>query len=189
MKPLLQALLIADHVYEDKVTGKKIVAGIFHRLAITQKPAPSGPPGDASYPVPENCASVGTAVPGEPAAHDGGPAEGPTIDPTERPNQPTATPIDIRHLQRAGSPYAYISVTELNGPATFRLQCVDLLDNQVLFSTELSAKAASPLDTVEMIAPLPPLPEVRGSHLGIELLWEGELLGVVRIAIDRRVLP
>lgn len=32
MKPTVQALLLADHVYEDKATGKKIVAGIFQRL-------------------------------------------------------------------------------------------------------------------------------------------------------------
>ena len=28
----MQAILIADHVYEDKSTGKKVVAGIFDRL-------------------------------------------------------------------------------------------------------------------------------------------------------------
>ena len=32
MKPVLQALLLADHIYEDKTTGKKVVAGIFHQL-------------------------------------------------------------------------------------------------------------------------------------------------------------
>ncbi len=32
VKPLLQALLLADHVYTDATTGKKIVAGIFHTI-------------------------------------------------------------------------------------------------------------------------------------------------------------
>jgi len=32
VKPILQALLLADKVYEDKATGKKIVAGIFSRI-------------------------------------------------------------------------------------------------------------------------------------------------------------
>lgn len=32
MKPTLQALLVADRIYTDKDTGKKIVAGIFNRL-------------------------------------------------------------------------------------------------------------------------------------------------------------
>lgn len=32
MKPALQALLLADHVYQDGRTGKMVVAGIFQRL-------------------------------------------------------------------------------------------------------------------------------------------------------------
>ena len=32
MKPILQALLLADRIYEDKATNKKIVAGIFHQM-------------------------------------------------------------------------------------------------------------------------------------------------------------
>lgn len=32
MKPKLQALLLADRIYQDKLTGKFIVAGIFNRL-------------------------------------------------------------------------------------------------------------------------------------------------------------
>ncbi|MEX0938234.1 MAG: hypothetical protein WDZ59_10285 [Pirellulales bacterium] len=39
MKPVLQALLLADHVYTDSETGKRIVAGIFHRIQYT-KPVP-----------------------------------------------------------------------------------------------------------------------------------------------------
>ncbi len=32
MQPIVQALLVADHVYVDKQSGKKIVAGIFRNL-------------------------------------------------------------------------------------------------------------------------------------------------------------
>lgn len=31
-KPILQALVLADHVYADAITGKKIIAGVFHNL-------------------------------------------------------------------------------------------------------------------------------------------------------------
>ena len=31
-KPVLQALVLADHIYVDKDTGKKIIAGTFHEL-------------------------------------------------------------------------------------------------------------------------------------------------------------
>jgi hypothetical protein len=36
-KPILQALLVADRVYEDKFSGKKIIAGIFHTLNFIRK--------------------------------------------------------------------------------------------------------------------------------------------------------
>ncbi len=32
MKPVLQALLLADHVYVDRDSGKPIIAGVFHTL-------------------------------------------------------------------------------------------------------------------------------------------------------------
>jgi len=39
MKPVLQALLLADHVYEDKATGKKVIAGTFTKLQFAKKVA------------------------------------------------------------------------------------------------------------------------------------------------------
>lgn len=37
LKPVLQALVLADHVYEDKATGKKIIAGTFNTLLIRRR--------------------------------------------------------------------------------------------------------------------------------------------------------
>ncbi len=37
MKPVLQALVVADRVYEDKMTGKKIIAGTFNRVLFGRK--------------------------------------------------------------------------------------------------------------------------------------------------------
>ena len=37
MKPVLQALVVADRVYEDKITGKKIIAGTFNRVLFGRK--------------------------------------------------------------------------------------------------------------------------------------------------------
>lgn len=34
MKPVLQALLLAEHVYNDQTTGKKVIAGTFNRLFV-----------------------------------------------------------------------------------------------------------------------------------------------------------
>ncbi|MGW8258164.1 MAG: hypothetical protein ACWGMZ_11815 [Thermoguttaceae bacterium] len=51
IKPVLQALVLADHIYQDKVTGKMIIAGTFKQLLFSkptersaekaQAPAPS----------------------------------------------------------------------------------------------------------------------------------------------------
>lgn len=43
MKPVLQALIIADHVYIDANTGKKVIAGTFSRLWFRRKPKPQEP--------------------------------------------------------------------------------------------------------------------------------------------------
>ena len=43
-KPILQALVLADHVYTDVQTGKKIIAGTFSRLWTPDFPAKFGRP-------------------------------------------------------------------------------------------------------------------------------------------------
>ena len=51
MKPVLQSLLLADHVYSDQATGKKIIAGVFNRVQ-RMKPPPKPPEGEAPRPMP-----------------------------------------------------------------------------------------------------------------------------------------
>jgi hypothetical protein len=45
VKPILQALLLADHVYQDRQTGKTVVAGVFDALWI-KRSTPTGPTGE-----------------------------------------------------------------------------------------------------------------------------------------------
>ena len=40
--PALQALLLADHVYRDEVTGKYVIAGTFHQVNVEEFPATLG---------------------------------------------------------------------------------------------------------------------------------------------------
>lgn len=46
LKPTLQAMLIADHIYKDAITGKYVVAGIFEAITVTKRgsPQPASPP-------------------------------------------------------------------------------------------------------------------------------------------------
>ncbi len=38
MKPILQALLLADHVYLDRETGKAVIAGVFSKFTVMKRP-------------------------------------------------------------------------------------------------------------------------------------------------------
>jgi Family of unknown function (DUF6941) len=40
--PALQALLLADHVYRDEVTGKYVIAGTFHQINLEEFPGTLG---------------------------------------------------------------------------------------------------------------------------------------------------
>lgn len=55
MKPVLQALVIAEHIYQD-VTGKKVIAGTFNRVNFTRKPL--------ARPVERPDGSQGMVIPG-----------------------------------------------------------------------------------------------------------------------------
>lgn len=66
-KPVLQALLLADHVYQDKDTGKKVIAGTFNQLNLSKlKAAPKNAEPTAGGPRQLSPAEV--TRPGSPSA-------------------------------------------------------------------------------------------------------------------------
>ncbi|HEX4000952.1 MAG TPA: hypothetical protein VHX65_20575 [Pirellulales bacterium] len=142
MKPVLQALVIADHVYEDKSTGKKVIAGTFNQIFFNS-PLVAGTPHQAG-------AGTGTPV------HSG---------------------------RQAGSPYAYISLTDIHTSARLLLRFVYLSDNPptAIFQTAIEVRSLDPLQTVELTAALPALPINREGVYAFEILFEDELLGSFRI--------
>jgi hypothetical protein len=151
-KPVLQALVLADHVYQDKFTGKMVIAGTFNRVVFVRRQ-----PGHEAQP------------PAEPASPD-----------APRVLQPY-------EVSRAGSPFAYVSLTEVHGTIPLELRYVDLNDNVVLLRTEFSVRSESPLNTVEVMVQLPPLPTLHPGVFVLELLSGNEPLGshrVTAIAVD-----
>ena len=140
MKPILQAILLADHVYRDAATGKHIVAGVFHDLIVLK---------------PEDIEKLQ--------------------------QQAVKTPVVAGGMQ-AGSPYAYISLTGVRGDQVFSLRYVSLDDDRVMFHAELPVKCEDPLETVEIIAPLPSLPHNLGIF-ALELLWKDEPVGSFRVRV------
>lgn len=176
--PVLQAMLLADQVYQDRETGKYIICGIFSVIHFV----PNEPP--RTEDTPAASASDG----GEPAAAAGGggagggegEGEGGTVGPASAP-PPALTPVPINRLVRAGSPFVYLSLTELQGSGKFELRYVDLNENSLVFGTGFEVSCRDPLETIQIVIPLPPLPIPHEGVFALELLCDGELLGSHRV--------
>jgi hypothetical protein len=265
-KPILQSLILADHVYEDKLTGKRIIAGIFNRIIrgvrvlkdITPpQPAPAPPPIQPAEPIhvqppqpiqpaqPIDVQPAPAVHPAEPIqVHHGQPAApsqpaepGHFPSPSE-PNQPAsaeqpAVAMPVAHASQpaaaaqppapvqaapptppppppappafppspplqpgqrvleipptglqSGSPFAYLSLTEIRGRTPLLLQLVNLDDDSQLFRSDLLVECHNPLYTIEMTVPLPPITPPQAGVYALELLYNNELLGSLRIVVE-----
>jgi hypothetical protein len=141
LKPVLQALVLADHVYKDVFTGKMVIAGAFNQVHFTKRAPERG-----------------------------------TEQPAGQPRK-----LEWHEVARMGSPFAYISLTEIRGTLPIELRYVDLEDNVVMLRMELSVVSKSPLATAEIVVQLPPLPTPHAGVYALELLTENEPLGSLRI--------
>jgi hypothetical protein len=163
--PVLQAMLLADQVYQDRNTGKYVICGIFSAIHFVPKgPAPGEGPPD------------GTAG---------------SSETEEAPEAPAAAGpgVPIARLVRAGSPYAYLSMTEVQGTRKFELRYVDLEENNILFGTNFEVTCRDPLETIQITVPLPPLPIPHEGVFVLELLCDGELLGSHRVVARKQPKP
>ncbi len=146
MKPVLQALVLADRVYEDK-SGKKIIAGTFTHYWFSKAPAYK----DVEQP-------------------DG-----------------TKRRIIAGGLQ-AGSPWVYLSLTDVVDGTKLLLQFINIGEQKTLFGTEISLACKDRLATVEVGMPLPMLPISGKGIYAFEVLWQNELLGSYRIIADEMTI-
>lgn len=143
--PILQSILVADRIYEDRQTGKKIIAGVFGRIfrlpkSITEQTVIDEVTGE------ENKVVIGGS--------------------------------------NAGSPFAYISLTEIRESAEFTLRYVRLRDDAVLFKTKFKVECNSPVDTIEIVVPLPVLPTDTTGVFALEILHDNATLGLFRITVQ-----
>lgn len=148
-RPILQALLLADHVYQDLTTKKHVICGVFGKLLFRSRSA---------------IAQKNT-------------------DETERKEAPEQ--VSIQRLMTAGSPFAYLNLTEVQGTKEFELRFVDLSDNSVLFGGKFGVQSQDPLQNIELTVPLPPLPTPHEGAFALELLCDNELLGSLRVLAVR----
>jgi len=126
VRPQLQALMLADHIYVDAATGKKIIAGAFNRLSSKEFPSTAGV-----------------------------------------------------------SKYTLISLTDVHGTVSLILRFVDLSTGDTLLEMQgLEVHADNPLDTVEMILEIPPLPLPHPGTYALEVYSDNEMIGVLRVFAD-----
>jgi len=184
--PVLQAMLLADQIYQDKGTGKYVICGIFSAVHYIANPAGTGPSGASASigggripsPPPMESPKVGGN-----GSHEGEGASNPPSQP------PTQFQVPISNLIRAGSPYAYISLTELRGTQKFELRYVDLGQSNVLFATNFDVVCNDPLETVQITFPLPPLPIPHEGVYALELLCGNEIIGSHRVVAKSQHRP
>ena len=143
MKPVLQALVLAERVYTD-VSGRKIIAGTFDRILFK--------------------------------------TNAPTVQEVELPNGEKRRLVEGG--QHGGSPYAYISFTDVVDGTKVVLQFVNLTRNLVLLEQQLTLNGKNRLETVEIVAPLPPLPVQEAGTYAFEVVCEGSILGSHRILAE-----
>ncbi len=167
--PVLQAMLLADQVYQDRGTGKYVICGIFSAIHFSPRDDAAGKDRSAGS------GSGGRAAENDSAAETGTGSE--------------SSPVPIARLVRAGSPFAYVSLTELQGTRKFELRYVDLAENNVLFGTAFEVSCRDPLETIQITVPLPPLPIPHEGVFVLELLCEGELLGSHRVLAKSQSKP
>jgi hypothetical protein len=139
VKPVLQALVLAEHVYQD-VTGKKIIAGTFNRVMFSRQP------------------------------------------PVQEIEQPDGTKQRvIQGGVHGGSPFAFVSLTDVCDGTNLLLRFVDLTRNAVLFGKEVTVNCKDRLATVELVFPLPPLGIHEPGTYAFELVCEGSIIGSYRV--------
>ena len=82
---------------------------------------------------------------------------------------------------QGGSPYAYLSLTDVCINTILSVQFVFLTENEVLFHTEITIDCNDRLQTIEVILPLPALPIQKEGVYELEIVCEDEIIGYSRI--------
>jgi len=180
--PVLQALLVADHIYQDQSTGKFVICGIFGTIYFLPPESQSQGDDAPSNPVRDESGN-GSGSGGSAGAGPNDPGPGSGAGSAQPPQQQQ---MPLNRLLRAGSPSAYVSLTEIHGQRSFELRYVDLNENHVLFTFEFKVECRNPLETIQLTLPLPVLPVPHEGAFALELVCEGELLGSHRVLAKRQ---
>jgi hypothetical protein len=178
--PILQSLLLADHVYRDQATGKHVICGVFSTIFFTPNPQPNASQSGGGN---TGAGQGGNGGDGKSGGTGGNGGNGGSGNASADGGEPGTKQQPIQNLMQAGSPYVYFSVTELTERKTFEVRYVDLHSNRSLFQAEVPIECDDPLKTIEVSMPLPRLPLValEERSYALEVLCDGQLLGSHRV--------
>lgn len=162
-KPVLQALVLADKIYQDKATNKMVIAGTFTSLIRFKRPTTEPEQNEDASDESANNADTPSTLAAE-----------------NEPNQ-TLARLPTHLLGQAGSPSVYVCLTDIRGSTALELRYVDLSTDAVLLKCKLNVNCTDPLRSVELNIPLPELPHPHFGVYSLELLHADELLGSWRV--------
>jgi hypothetical protein len=156
----------------------------------TQQPAYAPPPSQPlapsqseQYGQSSQIIQPGAPVPQQPAPPP--PQQMAPLGPPGTPLQPGQRVLEIPPTGlQSGSPFAYLSLTEVRGQNSFVLELVNLADESQLFRSDLQVNCPDPLLTVEMTVPLPPISPPQAGIYALQLLHNNEILGSLRIIVE-----
>ena len=92
----------------------------------------------------------------------------------------------INEIQDVGTPWAFISITDVKGPTKLELRFEQLTGSEVFFSAGIEVSSEDPLSSVKIGIPVPKLPSKAGDYI-LELLHEDVSLGSHRVRIEEFV--
>jgi hypothetical protein len=187
-KPVLQAMVLADHVYQDSTTGKFIIAGTFTRLWCSRKPLlgqPTPPPAAPPAAGGAGGGPAGGAGPGGGGAGAAAPTPAPGATSPEAPKQTTFQSASelVRAVSSAGSPYLYFALTGMHGNIPLKVCFVDLANSNNLFEIAFGVTSADPVAVSEYVIPMPRLPITGPGTFSLDLLYDDELIGSWRLFV------
>lgn len=84
----------------------------------------------------------------------------------------------------AGSPSAYVSLTDVCEGTVLQLQFLNLTKHEVLIGTEVKLGNVDRLGNIEINFPLPPLPITEAGVYALQIMCEGEILGSWRVVAE-----
>jgi hypothetical protein len=105
--------------------------------------------------------------------------EGESVEPQPDADQ-FKTPAEI---QDVGTPWVFLSLTDVKGPTKLELRFESLTGAEVYFSALLEVSSPDPLMSVQFGLPVPRLPSKAGDYI-LELLHDNVSLGAHRVNIE-----